>query len=658
MSHVSCLTASPLLLASVLVSVGLNANAQTPAPEVSREGFIDGLPYGIWSRPDPDDELGDGDYIRNLEIDFSRLSNVFNYEAGVYWSQQDNDIWLNYYNADGFKGVYSYEGKTGTITADVSIDISMDGHTGSNALRMVGYIGKERNIIMAGRNLGYITVKDTTDRSYFGSRDRYSSLGNYTNDVYLSNDKLQDSGGLRYIFSNNSTGDFPSHLGGELWIRGFSQTNSGFDSDDNSLTGVFVAHSELPGGGSRNTSIRHLFSEEISKHPFLDEDIDTLLEPANDLETSSAGVLTRENGASNVWYANPHVNLPENGKYGLNIDKPVGIGGNRTKINEEELASHLLESVSTLHDKNNATDNEITSGSLRWISDVQQAVDKGYLEGNRHEVGYSLGELEIGIGPSDGSSEIAYYHSTEHKVVIGEDWLTNLYQHYLTGDFDTYNNVLNSLTSTIADFNYRPPQDYTGSTNIISTRDELTSKIAKDSPIGEYGVWLTQTFRAASQDELDDGDYRIKDSIEAYGFITTSNSDETIPSGSATYSGTDNFIGVDMSAHYLGSVLRADANLIYNFDSTGSTIDLTVDEFEVYHKGDWIQQNGSITYDLSCDGTGCRDNEDMVGVSFYQNGQYVGGSLIDLEDEYVGSFVAEREPNINPYSGLIDIITR
>lgn len=76
------------------------------------------------------------------------------------------------------------------------------------------------------------------------------------------------------------------------------------------------------------------------------------------------------------------------------------------------------------------------------------------------------------------------------------------------------------------------------------------------------------------------------------------------------------------------------------------------------YRDKWNQQNGSITYDLSCDGTGCRDNEDMVGVSFYQNGQYVGGSLIDLEDEYVGSFVAERESDRDPSSGLIDIITR
>lgn len=141
--------------------------------------------------------------------------------------------------------------------------------------------------MIAGRNLGYIAINTGNDwelKTY-----SYGSLRNYNDKVYLSNDRLQRSGGLRYIFSNNSTGGLPSRLGGELWMRGFSQTNSGFDSDDNSLTGVFVAHSELLGGGSRNTSIRHLFSEEISKHPFLDEDIDTLLEPANDFRNIKCG---------------------------------------------------------------------------------------------------------------------------------------------------------------------------------------------------------------------------------------------------------------------------------------------------------------------------------------------------------------------------------
>ena len=50
-----------------------------------------------------------------------------------------------------------------------------------------------------------------------------------------------------------------------------------------------------------------------------------------------------------------------------------------------------------------------------------------------------------------------------------------------------------------------------------------------------------------------------------------------------------------MSHHSLGALLRADANLIYQFSSsTSGNMSLTIDDFEVYLGDIWRAQGGSI----------------------------------------------------------------
>ena len=94
--------------------------------------------------------------------------------------------------------------------------------------------------------------------------------------------------------------------------------------------------------------------------------------------------------------------------------------------------------------------------------------------------------------------------------------------------------------------------------------------VSKNSAIGEYGVWINHYFVVDGVIYLGEffgGNFYIRDEVTAHGFIDSDSWDDVIPTGSATYSGQDNFIGADMSSHYLGALLRADANLIYQFGS-------------------------------------------------------------------------------------------
>ena len=148
-----------------------------------------------------------------------------------------------------------------------------------------------------------------------------------------------------------------------------------------------------------------------------------------------------------------------------------------------------------------------------------------------------------------------------------------------------------------------------------------------------------------------DGSPNVFDYINAHGFVDTGVSwwDDQLPYGLFTYSVTDTFVGADMSRHFLGDLLRADANLVYQSRSrTSGEMRLTIDDFEVYYTDPdnnsiWRKQNGSITYRLDCEVNYCSTNDgSTVELWFGSNGQYVGGYVEDIDNEYVGSFVAER----------------
>lgn len=448
-------------------------------------------------------------------------------------------------------------------------------------------------------------------------------------------------------------------------------------------------------GGSRDTSIKYLFQAEIDKNPEVEPYLDEALLPRHNLgffddDIDGEPGLIRLNPSLVGWYANPQVDLPNDGEYGFNVERPHK-GKGWVKVNEDDAAKHLLDGTYYLIDNTYLTGDEIISNAFTWIYRLNEAISRGYQQWLRH-LDYDPGELTVRIGHSDSG---AHYDPFLNHVVLGDDWLLNVYYYYSVGN----NAALDQLTWVITheaahQFGYKHPSGTTdgcgttrchapyGSGSVVSydahlglstnygvTEEDVKHipnatyndnpysdyRVTKDSPMGEYGVWITHYFKVTGKTipgATFGGDYRVSDSIISHGFVTDSDLwDDQLPSGSATYSGEDNFIGTDMSAHFLGALLRADANLVYQFGSTTSgDMSLTIDDFEVYHqdfnnKPIWRNQNGSITYRLSCEDNGYCGTEDGYTVEswFGLDGQYVGGHLEDIDNEYVGAFVAEKD---------------
>ena len=411
-------------------------------------------------------------------------------------------------------------------------------------------------------------------------------------------------------------------------------------------------------------------------------------------ETDEEPGLIRVNPASDFWYANPQVDLPNDGQFGFNVERPHK-GKGWAKLNENDFITHLQEGRDYLYYNTNLTDDEITSNNFTWTYRIQEAIYTGYHQWLRH-LDYDPGELPIEIKPTGDPREIAYWTSDGDKVVLGSEWLLNVYYDYSVGNDQQLNAALDQLAWVITheaahQFRYNNPNGLTrgcsdgsgchaplGSSSVVSydahllgssvnygvTEEDVKHipnatyndspfseyEVSKNSPMGEYGVWITHYFEVTGKTihgATFGGNYEVFDSISAFGFIDVDNSwDDQLPSGSATYSGTDNFVGADMSHHFLGALLRADANLTYTFGSlTSGDMSLTVDDFEVYHGGIWRNQNGSITYQLECDSTGYCGTEDGYTAEswFGSDGQYVGGQVEDIDHEYVGAFVIEKD---------------
>ena len=190
-----------------------------------------------------------------------------------------------------------------------------------------------------------------------------------------------------------------------------------------------------------------------------------------------------------------------------------------------------------------------------------------------------------------------------------------------------------------------------------------------------YGAWLTHEFKIEGVNG--ESSFKETDMISARPYFQANDHlDDKIPTVSATYSGEDNFLGVDMSAHFLGAVLEADAQVIYNYspDSPlGSSATLTIDNFRVFTgetitgipsiptidpiselKRDktneeifaesWRSRDGSISYTLSCGDGSCNSPDNKTAeLTFYGGERYAGGTISDRENEYVGGFITERE---------------
>lgn len=197
-----------------------------------------------------------------------------------------------------------------------------------------------------------------------------------------------------------------------------------------------------------------------------------------------------------------------------------------------------------------------------------------------------------------------------------------------------------------------------------------------------YGAWLTHEFRIGGVDKEGknhDISFEEIDKISARPYFTyNEHQNKQIPTTSGTYVGEDNFLGVDMSAHFLGAVLQADARVEYSYDPAGligNNAAVTIDNFRVFtgesvtgipsvgvlrdgvtglplphstrkeiFDDSWRSRGGSITYSLSCDINSCRSPDNKTAVlTFYGGDRYAGGTISDIKNEYVGGFITQRQ---------------
>lgn len=448
-------------------------------------------------------------------------------------------------------------------------------------------------------------------------------------------------------------------------------------------------------GGFRDTSIASIppFQETFRQNPELIsffENQTTILPPGVDDEGYG---MFQANGFSPLWYGNPNVDLPIDGQYGLTVDRPKIGGRGWVKMNQNDYNSYFLQVRNNLYDFG-LTNESSRAMTMFFMTEINRAVQLGYAEWIRH-LNYDPGELALRIAPGRGEGWIGAYSPATDEVIISSDWLDEQvidwinHIRYGEGRNPVFDSLVNLVTHEAAhQFGYENPNGDSegcgggrkchgpiGSGSVtsydihkgLSVNYHVTEEDVKHIPnatynedesqlygvfrpteIGQYGVWINHYFyiEGTTDPGSDRGGLSHIDSIAASpSFIPRPGFEpEIIPTGSATYSGEDNLIGVDMSDHYLGALLQADANLIYNF-STTPTIDLTVDNFEVYAGNKWNQQNGSITYGLECiqNACGMQDGNNLIGVGFTNNGEHSYGRIRDFDNEYVGAFVAEKD---------------
>lgn len=191
-------------------------------------GSISGFSYSLSNQP------VDG-LARNLNADIIDRNSTFNSNNFQY--PRDNSITATYSNDDGFKGIYSYKGKTGSITSDVSIEARFSRFT-SNKPYLTGYIGLNRDIVIEGNNFGHIRL----------GFNYITDSGNFSNtSIGLSNSSGHPgTGSIKGAFSNDgSVTNYPQFVAGEVKLKGFSTDFLDDYNSDNAFSGVFVAEKKL-----------------------------------------------------------------------------------------------------------------------------------------------------------------------------------------------------------------------------------------------------------------------------------------------------------------------------------------------------------------------------------------------------------------------------
>ena len=398
------------------------------------------------------------------------------------------------------------------------------------------------------------------------------------------------------------------------------------------------------------------------------------------------------------WYANPRIDLPRHGRDGIHVDMPLQGGGAVARVKMGPSLADRLE-PGWRYDSEASDRLELAAGVL-WI-----LANRAYLQWTRH-LDYDPGPMALQLGEDGdlncghGSTILACYSPSHNAVVLRDRWLAQIYENLVSYRQDRSSAAIMELFWVLTheaghQFGYMNPDGTAdgcgetrchapyGSGSVISydqlVRFDVTEedirhipnatwnsddsdrytvwKSGEPSSIDNWGVWIEHFFEVDGRADTRDfrkGSLSFVDEIAGAGWVHGKPSENVSLATTATWSGEDNFLGVDHSPGYLGALLRADANLRYTFGARPN-LNLRVNSFEAhYSEGDggakWHDHSfsnwGDFSYNMDCTSGGC--SGESAEAKWYPSDAgdpsgWVAGVVSDLDNAYVGSFVAEKD---------------
>ena len=416
------------------------------------------------------------------------------------------------------------------------------------------------------------------------------------------------------------------------------------------------------------------------------------------------GKITRDEQLSN-WYVNPLADLPINGQDELQVElsRPKGKYIITMKYKRGVLENLGVNSGATISNDGSGGPTRNSDEIKRFQHFLWQTANQAYLQWARH-LDYDPGSVTIIVGGICGENDlsIACYSLDRNEVILTSREVQKIYSWFRGGS--TFRERAKQRISAVLthesghQFKYSNPEGSNegcgnnvnchapeGSGSILSydhlqngsVRYYVTEEDIKHIPnaswndddvdnyrvwqdneftyVDKWGIWINHRFKVDGMTTPGfphGGRLSIIDKIEAAGWIEGRRSVGVNLTQSATWGGSDNFLGVDMSRGYLGALLRADANLRYTFGNQPK-LNLRVNNFEAhYHDGDeakWhelnVEDRVENVYDIGCTSNGC-SGESVIAYWYPSNAGdptgLVGGILDDTDKKYVGSFVAEK----------------
>ena len=404
------------------------------------------------------------------------------------------------------------------------------------------------------------------------------------------------------------------------------------------------------------------------------------------------GASLREDSSSWSSQLNPK-GLPPHGRDGLRVEWAKG----QVADVRFEFAPYLSDILEPRWRFDRSARNRLFAAELVLWKLTAQA----YMQWTRH-LDYDPGAVRVVVGDprvdlTGHCGEVACYEPESDRVVLVSSWVKKNYFGLHSGSLTLTHAAISELFHVLTheaghQFHYENhdgttkgctgPDDHChapdGSGSVMSydrnprsnvTAEDIhripnatwngndvsryTLSMSADAPalIDGWGVWIDHRFRVNGNRH--GGNLSITDGITGTGWVRGMPSTDVSLTGTATWSGEDNFLGVALDPDYLGAVLRADANLCYTFGDRPN-LNLRVSDFEAHYGADgvaaWYDRSFTdgwdFSYSMDCTSGGC--SGDDAEAKWYADGTgdpsgWVGGVVNDRNNAYTGSFVAERD---------------